>query len=110
MTRGSICGPIWAPYGAQCWTPFRYDLTREDDRIRGDDRRASLRDHALHLLADRGGDFVAASIGDAVLISTATFRRGGRAYKRERVWDLGAFASVADLYDREFLPDLGEGE
>lgn len=104
--RGALVGELWWPSGAQVWTPLAYDLTREGSRF---SEPATLREHCLHVLAERGGDFQGgARFADCALISTVTIRKGGRLYQRSRVTSLADFPSIADLVDAEFLPDHGE--
>jgi hypothetical protein len=98
VIRGYLTGALWC--GAAAFVPIAYDLTREDARLGGD---ATLRDHALHLLAEHGGDFAGGpEFGDAALFTTVIIRRGGRVYRRERITELTACKSIADLVDTEW--------
>ncbi len=93
--RGALVGELWWPAGAEAWTPLAYDLTREDSRFT---EPATLREHCLHLLAERGGDFQGGGeFGDCALLSTLTIHKGARVYRRTRVTELSRCKSVADL-------------
>lgn len=98
--HGSLVGSLWWPAGESAWTDLAYDLTREDSRFLAP---ATLREHCLHVLAERGGDFQGGgAFGDCQLISTVTIRKGGRVYRRSRVTDLSRCNSVADLIDPDW--------
>ncbi len=84
---GFVVGPIWWPVGQECYKPFTYNVTREDE---SSTEPSSLRDHVLAITND--GDFQYCKIADGFL--EITIRKPNRS--RSRVFELDIFPSIAD--------------
>ena len=99
---GYVVGPIWWPTGAECYKPFTYHLTREDERFT---EPGTLRDHVLAITRD--GDFQHCEIADGFL--EITIRKPGRS--RSRVFELDIFPSIADCLKDDWCgPNLEDYE
>ena len=98
---GFLVGPIWWPAGAECFKPFRYDVTAEDTGL---SEPGTLRDHVLRITND--GDFQFCALAQAEL--TITLYKPS--LSRSRSWPLEHFPSIADCLhgDPDWFPASGE--
>ena len=107
--RGYIVGPIWQPYGAECWKDISVDLQRE--RARFSDK-PDLRCVVDHVLMEQGGDFQNCAIAAGEVTIVMSEPRGRGIYRTAKTFPLARFPSCTDFChpDPDWLPTYSDDE
>ena len=94
--NGSICGHLWMPQVPAGYPAKSFDIERESARFTSPPE--SLRDVALHILTERGGDFQDAAFSeDTLVIVTHNWKSGPVRKSHSRHVRLADWANCQDL-------------